>query len=204
MPWKGYRLHHCSFCTCFWKSWAWKESTAPLFSVPRCEGSTHEPALVEAAHRRRGTPDSRTHSRDRTCEHLSTALNVHTWGTWWIFTIPSLPWTTVWYLETTKVILRLPGGSGGKEFACNAGEEGGEDPLEKGMAVHSSILAWRIPWTEEPGRLPSMPKESDTIEQLTLHFQSYSGPNGLKKVATKSYHIVFTKKNKINLSTLFW
>ena len=30
---------------------------------------------------------------------------------------------------------------------------GGEDPLEKGMATHSSILAWRIPWTEEPGRL---------------------------------------------------
>ena len=30
---------------------------------------------------------------------------------------------------------------------------GQEDPLEKGMAVYSSILAWRIPWTEEPGRL---------------------------------------------------
>ena len=32
----------------------------------------------------------------------------------------------------------------------------GEDPLEKGMATHSSILAWRIPWTEEPSRLQSM------------------------------------------------
>ena len=31
-----------------------------------------------------------------------------------------------------------------------------EDPLEKGMATHSSILAWEIPWTEEPGRLQSM------------------------------------------------
>ena len=31
-----------------------------------------------------------------------------------------------------------------------------EDPLEKGMATHSSILAWKIPWTEEPGRLQSM------------------------------------------------
>ena len=30
---------------------------------------------------------------------------------------------------------------------------GREDPLEKGMATHSSILSWRIPWTEEPGRL---------------------------------------------------
>jgi len=33
---------------------------------------------------------------------------------------------------------------------------GQEDPLEKGMATHSSILAWRIPWTEEPSRLQSM------------------------------------------------
>ena len=31
-----------------------------------------------------------------------------------------------------------------------------EDPLEEGMATHSSILTWRIPWTEEPGRLQSM------------------------------------------------
>ena len=33
---------------------------------------------------------------------------------------------------------------------------GGEDPMEKGMALHSSILAWEIPWTEEPGRLQLM------------------------------------------------
>ena len=33
---------------------------------------------------------------------------------------------------------------------------GREDPLEKGMATHSSVLAWRIPWTEEPGGLESM------------------------------------------------
>ena len=43
------------------------------------------------------------------------------------------------------------GGSDGKESACHA-----EDPLEKGMTTHSSILAWRIPWTEEPGGLQSM------------------------------------------------
>ena len=46
---------------------------------------------------------------------------------------------------------------------------GGEDPLEKEMASHSSILAWRIPRTKEPGRLQSMgSQESDTIERL--HF----------------------------------
>ena len=48
---------------------------------------------------------------------------------------------------------------------------GWEDPMEEGMATHSSTLAWKIPWTEEPGRLQSMGhKESDTTEQL--HFTS--------------------------------
>ena len=46
---------------------------------------------------------------------------------------------------------------------------GQEDPLEKGTATHSSILAWRISWTEEPGGPESMGlKESDTTERLTL------------------------------------
>ena len=39
---------------------------------------------------------------------------------------------------------------------------GQEDPLEKGMATHSSILAWRISWTEEPDRLQSMKSQSQT------------------------------------------
>ena len=46
-----------------------------------------------------------------------------------------------------------PGSSAGKESPCNA--LGWEDPLEKGTAAHSSILAWRIPRTEEPGSLYS-------------------------------------------------
>ena len=54
----------------------------------------------------------------------------------------------------------FPGGSNNKELACNAGDlssiPGWEDPLEKGMAIHSSIPAWRIPWTEEPGGLQFM------------------------------------------------
>ena len=46
------------------------------------------------------------------------------------------------------------GGSDDKEFTCNVGEPGSiSGSLEKGMATHSSILAWRIPWTEEPGGL---------------------------------------------------
>ena len=50
----------------------------------------------------------------------------------------------------------FPGGSDGKESACSARDLGQEDPLEKGMAAHSGIIAWRIPWTEEPGGLQSM------------------------------------------------
>ena len=42
---------------------------------------------------------------------------------------------------------------------------GRKDPLEEGMETHSSILAWKIPWTEDPGRLQSMScKELDTTE----------------------------------------
>ena len=47
---------------------------------------------------------------------------------------------------------------------------GWEDPLEKEMATHSTILAWRIPWTEEPGGLhsPWGHKELNMTERLTL------------------------------------
>ena len=51
----------------------------------------------------------------------------------------------------------FPGGSAVKNLPANAGDWvwslGGEDTLEEGMATHSSILAWRIPWTEKPGGL---------------------------------------------------
>ena len=54
----------------------------------------------------------------------------------------------------------FPCSSVGKESACSAKTWvqflGREDPLEKEMATHSSILAWKIPWTEEPGGLQSM------------------------------------------------
>ena len=63
----------------------------------------------------------------------------------------------------------LPGGSAVKNPPANAGDKGSipgqEDPLEKEMATNSSILAWEIPQTEEPGGLQSMgTKESDTIQ----------------------------------------
>ena len=59
--------------------------------------------------------------------------------------------------------------------ACKAGDAGDlgsvlgwEDLLEEEMATHSSILAWGIPWTEEPGWLQSMGPQRDTTERLTL------------------------------------
>ena len=57
----------------------------------------------------------------------------------------------------------FPGGAVVKNLPANAGEAGDsgstlgqEDPLEQEMATYASILAWKIPWTEEPGRLHSM------------------------------------------------
>ena len=61
------------------------------------------------------------------------------------------------------VCLASPDGSAGKESVCSAGDKetrvqslGREDLLEEAMAPHSSTLAWKIPWTEDPGRLQSM------------------------------------------------
>ena len=64
------------------------------------------------------------------------------------------------YMGLHFKMVDFPGGSDGKVSACNAGDLGSipgwEDPLEKEMATHSSTLAWKIPWTEEPGKLRSM------------------------------------------------
>ena len=63
-----------------------------------------------------------------------------------------------------------------KESTCQEMQEtwvrslGGEDPMGKEVATHSSILPWKIPWTDEPGRLQSMEfKESDTTEHACTH-----------------------------------
>ena len=66
-----------------------------------------------------------------------------------------------------NLIVGFPNCSVGKESACNAGDPGasGSVPglgrsLEKEMATHSSTFAWKIPWTEELGRLQSMGSQS--------------------------------------------
>ena len=76
----------------------------------------------------------------------------------------------------------FPGGSDCKESACNSGDLGREDPLEEGRATHSSVLAWRIPWTEEPGGLQSMGSQTvghDVTDLLDL-------------VVTELAHVIFS------------
>ena len=67
---------------------------------------------------------------------------------------------------------------------------GWEDPLEKELATHSSTLAWKIPWAEEPGRLQSMGcKKSDTTERLHFHFQGDCPNKGsLSVIGTSHAH----------------
>ena len=67
------------------------------------------------------------------------------------------------YRVYIHIIWGFPGGASGKEPACQRTRHesqlqplGQEDPLEEGMAAHASILAWRIPWTEDPGGLQSI------------------------------------------------
>ena len=79
------------------------------------------------------------------------------------------------------LMMAFPGGSVGKETACNAGDLGlipglGRSPEEE-MATHSSILAWKSPWTEEPGGLQPMGSQRvehnlETNSQITNAFKS--------------------------------
>ena len=74
--------------------------------------------------------------------------------------------------------LGFPSGSVGKESAVQEMQEmwvqslNQEDPLEEGMATHPSILAWRIPWTEEPGGLRTMGSQRVGYHSAT-HFVYY-------------------------------
>ena len=69
------------------------------------------------------------------------------------------------FIQGWRTQLGLPRWLSGKEPTCRC-RRLRLDPLEEEMATHYSILAWEIPWTEEPGRLQSMgvTKESDTTE----------------------------------------
>ena len=70
------------------------------------------------------------------------------------------PWFSLYCISLSFTNVRdFPGGSGSKESAMQETQVqslGWEDPLEKGMVTHSSILAWWIPWTDETGELQFM------------------------------------------------
>ena len=55
---------------------------------------------------------------------------------------------------------------------------GRDDPLEKEMSTHSSILAWKIPWTEEPGRLQSMGSQRVGLSNFTFFLSAVKGNAG--------------------------
>ena len=88
-----------------------------------------------------------------------------------------------------------------KNMPANTGDRvqslGWEDPLEKEMATHSSILAWRIPWTEEPGRLQSLGSQRVRHDRATnthTHTHTY-----------KFYWFCFSQKSIIHsLSLIGW
>ena len=71
------------------------------------------------------------------------------------------------YIYFPSRVMVFPGGSAGKESTCNAGDPdlipGSGRSLEKELAIHSSIIAWKIPWTEELGGLQSMRSWSRTL-----------------------------------------
>ena len=90
----------------------------------------------------------------------------------WYFRIIS---PHVWTSLVTQIVKNLPAMKG--IWVQSLGQE---EPLEKGMATHSSILAWRIPWTKEPvGYHPWGRKELDTTEQLMLR----DGTGGEREMA---------------------
>ena len=69
---------------------------------------------------------------------------------------------------------------------------GQEDPLEKGKATHSSILSWRIPWTEEPGRLQS--KELISLDNLDTGSLSGMCIVNMFSQSSSTFKIVFISK----------
>ena len=84
-------------------------------------------------------------------------------------------------LRSAIVPLGFPGGSEGRESACSAG-----DPLEKTMTAQSSIFAWRIPWTEEPGWLQSKRLQRVGQDWVTNAFTQFSDCLGWSSLKTKS------------------
>ena len=94
---------------------------------------------------------------------------------WWLRWRIQLPMqeALVWSLAQGDIC--LPWWLRCKESAHSAGDLGGEDPPEKEMATHSSILAWKIPWTEKPGGLQSMGSQRVGCDWVTNTACTFGG-----------------------------
>ena len=83
------------------------------------------------------------------------------------------------FVKTHRMCWGFPGGSDGKEppAMCETRVQslGQEDPLEKGMDTHSSILGWRIPWAEGPGGLQSLGSQRGRHDWVTLSLFTFEG-----------------------------
>ena len=96
--------------------------------------------------------------------------------------------------QLSNVAYRLPKWLSGKEFTCQCRRRRfdpwvWEDPLEKGMATHSTIFAWRIPWTEEAGGLQSMELQKvrhNWVTNICL-FNTFNDFNILEHVKKKYF-----------------
>ena len=97
----------------------------------------------------------------------------------------------------------FPGGSMVKNSPANAGDLGSADPLENEMATHYSTLVWRIPWTEEPGGLPSLGSQRVGHNSLTKQQKKFISFNAilLRLADQKGDHVAYLKKS--HFQTLF-
>ena len=101
----------------------------------------------------------------------------------------TLFWIQVWTSLVAQMVKRL---STMRETRVRS--LGWEGPLEKEMAIHSSTIAWKIPWTEEPGRLQSMGtrKELDTTERLHVHVMDLPGGSDGKSICLQCWRPVLS------------
>ena len=95
----------------------------------------------------------------------------------------------------------FPGGTSGKESACQCRRWkvwslGWEDPLKKEMATCSSILAWKIPWTEKPGRLQSMGSQKVGHDWACTHThlktRTFSYMTGIQLYYIQEIHLIYS------------
>ena len=117
-----------------------------------------------------------------------------------------MPWVVQGIVPAYQLAMGFPGGSDGNETACKAGNLGQEDPMEKKMATHSSILAWEILWSERSLAVysPWGYKESDTTEQphqqLVTHGTNTADLKAIAELRANTQSTVFFRQLTLKCS----